>query len=166
MATTIRNQKLFCLNCGGDFTLAFPVPVGEMKKKMKAFDSLHKDCKPTWIEPVVDQSRAIKDKAMWWIGNGETGMSSETMWNCLIGNKDFDINHPYDPDDFSRCYKLLETVPEWKTEIGKLKPLSIQWNNLVNNWQKLTEMYEKNTAEKWKNSKEIGMYEFMQTLIR
>ena len=166
MATTIRNEKLFCLNCGGDFAINYPLPVDEMSKKMKAFDDLHIDCKPTWTEPKADQSKDIKEKAMWWIANGHVGMSSKTMWNCLIGNKDFPINHPYDPDDFSRCYKLLQAVPEWKNELHKLKPLSKAWSNLVDNWDKLTEMYEQNTKEQWKNSEKIGMYEFMQPLIR
>jgi len=93
----------------------------------------------------------MKEKLMWWIANGETGTSSKTMWNCLIGNSNFSVDHPYDPDDFSRCYKLLQTVPEW--------------NNLVENWDKLTEMFEKNQRTGWQNSKKIGMYEFMQTLI-
>ena len=88
------------------------------------------------------------------------------MWNCLIGNSNFPVNIPYDPDDFSRCYKLLEAVPEWKSKLHKLKPLSNQWRKLVDNWDKLTEMYELNTKENWKNSKKIGMYEFMQTLIK
>jgi hypothetical protein len=79
---------------------------------------------------------------------------------------DFRINYPYDPDDFSRCYKLLEHVPEWKKELDKLKPLCKEWSNLVDNWDKLTEMYEQNKKENWENSKQIGMFEFMQTLIR
>ena len=82
-----------------------------------------------------------------------------------MGNPKFPVNIPYDPDDFSRCYKLLVAVPEWKLELHKLKPLSKEWSNLVDNWDKLTEMYELNTKENWKNSKKIGMYEFMQTLI-
>jgi hypothetical protein len=164
--TTIRNDKLFCLNCGGQHPLNMPIPIGEMSKKIDAFNTLHKDCLKTWKEPVADQSKTANEKAMWWIGNGHVGMSSKTMWNCLIGNKDFDINHPYDPDDFSRCYKLLETVPEWKTELHKLKPLSEAWSNLVDNWDKLTQMYEQNESEGWKNSKKIGMYEFMDKLIR
>ena len=32
-------------------------------------------------------------------------------------------------------------------------------------WEKLTEMYEQNNRENWKNYKEIGMYEFMQELL-
>ena len=163
--TTFRNGKLFCLNCGGEFNLLYPIPVDQMTKKIEAFNLLHKDCEKTWTEPVADQSKNVKEKAMWWIANGETGMSSKTMWNCLLGNTNFPINHPYDPDDFSRCYKLLQAVPEWKTELYKLKPLSMAWNNLVENWDKLTEMFEENRRTDWKNSNKIGMYEFMQTLI-
>lgn len=111
------------------------------------------------------QSKDVQQKAMWWMGCGEKGMSSETMWNCLMGNKNFFVNHPYDPDDFKRCYKLLEAVHEWKNELYKLKALSKEWSNLVDNWDKLTEMFEENVRTEWKNCKQIGMYEFMKTLI-
>lgn len=165
MATTIRNQKLFCLNCGGEFSLpSMPVPVIEMSKKIKAFDDLHRDCPETWVEPKANQSNTTHQKAMWWINNGETGMSSKTMWNCFMGNKQFPVNHPYDPDDFKRCYKLLEAVPEWKNQMHRLKSLSPEWSALVDNWDKLTDMFEKNVREEWKNYKQIGMYEFMNTL--
>ena len=105
-------------------------------------------------------------KAMWWIANGERGLSSETMWNCLMDNTDFPISWPYDPDDFSRCYKLLQAVPEWRLKLYKLKPLSKEWNNLIENWDKLTGMFEENRRTHWENSEKIGMYEFMQTLIQ
>lgn len=164
--TTIRNEKLLCLKCGNEFTLKFPMPFQDMTKKIEAFNELHKDCEQTWVEPEVDQSQDVTEKAMWWIANGHVGLSSKTMWNCLMGNKDFPIHHPYDPDDFSRCYKLLETVPEWKKELDKLRKLSTPWNNLVDNWDTLTSMYEKNIKEDWKNSEEIGIFKYMQTLIR
>lgn len=159
--TTIRNEKLFCLNCGGQHPLTMPIPIKEMTNKIDAFNVLHKDCQKTWTEPVADQSKSIQEKAMFWLANGHVGMSSKTMFNCLIGHKDFAINHPYDPDDFSRCWKLLEAVPEWKNELHKLKPLSKQWSNLVDNWDKLTEFYENMRQVKKAN----GMYEFMQPLI-
>lgn len=54
--TTFRNEKLFCLNCGGAFKLDYPVQVPEMTKKIEAFNSLHKDCKKTWTQPNADQS--------------------------------------------------------------------------------------------------------------
>lgn len=165
--TTIRNQKLFCQNCGGEHQIPFPIGIGEMTKKIEAFNELHFDCPKTWVEPEADQSKNIQEKAMWWIANGETGLSSKTMWNCFMGNSKFPINHPYDPDDFSRCYKLLQAVPEWKSKkyMDMLSKLSKPWEKLVENWEKLTKMYEQNKAENWVNSEKIGMYEFMQTLI-
>lgn len=160
--TTIRNEKLFCLNCGGEFKLQMPIQVEMMTGIIETFNKLHKDCKPTWKEPEADQSQGVKEKAMWWIANGHVVMSSKTMWNCLMGNKNFEINHPYDPDDFSRCWKLLEAVPEWETELHKLKQLSKAWSNLVDNWDKLNEYF----IDMQKVKKANGMYEFMQTLIR
>ncbi len=165
--TTIRNEKLFCLNCGGNFPLKMPIGIKEMTSKINSFNGLHKDCEPIWKEPEADQSQDIQKKAMWWITNGHVGNSSKTMWQCFMNVPIERINHPYDPDDFSRCYKLLEAVPEWKqkSNMRKLEKLSIPWKNLVENWDKLTEMFEQNKKENWKNSDKIGMYEFMQTLI-
>jgi hypothetical protein len=167
MATGIRNQKLFCDNCGQEYILKLPIEISLMNKKIKAFTTLHRDCEKIWTEPVVDQSKDIEEKAMWWIANGHIGNSSKTMWLCFMNQKDNQINHPYDPDDFSRCYKLLEAVPEWKekSNLSKLRKLSPAWNNLVDNWDKLTEMFEQNRKDQWKNAHKIGMYEFMQTLI-
>jgi hypothetical protein len=168
MSTTIRNQKLFCDCCGQEYALKFPIGIKEMNRKMKAFTTLHDDCPKTWQEPVVDQSKSIEEKANFWIQNGEKGLSSQTIWNCFMGILRLPVNHPHDPDDFKRCYKLLETVPEWKCKsyMNKLKDLSPQWKNLVDNWDKLTEMYEQNVSENWKNYQEIGMYKFMQNLIK
>ncbi len=163
--TVIRNSNIFCLNCGSEYKIKYPLPINEMTLKIDAFNLLHNDCEKTWVEPISDQSKDLTEKAMWWISNGEKGLSSETMWNCLIGNKDFRVNHPSDPDDFKRCYKLLQAVPEWKSELHKLKPLSNAWNNLIDNWDKLTTMYELNVKTEWKDYKSIGMYEFMKTLI-
>jgi len=165
MSVEIRNDKLFCNNCGGEYSFEYPIAISKISEKTKLFTKLHLDCKQTYVEPKVNDSDSVIEKANWWIRNGRIGDSSKTMWNCLIGNKDFKINYPYDPDDFSRCYKLLEAVPEWKKELGRLKILSVQWSNLIDNWDELTKMYELNENQNWENSKEIGMYEFMNKLI-
>jgi hypothetical protein len=163
--TIIRNGKLFCLHCGGEFELKTPVQIKEMEKKINAFNLLHKYCEKTWIEPKADQNKNMEERAYWWLSNGETGLSSKTMWRFFMNQPTFGNDHPHDPDDFKRCYKLLKAIPEWKNELHKLKSISKAWNNLVDNWDKLTTMYEQNVKENWKNYKKIGMYEFMQTLI-
>ena len=165
MSIIFKNGNLFCDNCGSEYKYAFPIGVSEMKTKTDLFTELHKDCLKTWVEPKVDQRIDTNKKAMWWLANGSTGMSSKTMFNCLIGNENFSISFPYDPDDFDRCYKLLEVVPEWKSELNKLKPLCKEWSNLIDNWDELTRMFEQNNKEQWKNYKKIGMYELMEKCI-
>lgn len=109
-------------------------------------------------------SEETQKKALSWIAGGETGMSSKAMWAYFMGVNG-NTAHPHDPDDFSRCYKLLELVPEWKPRILELGRLSPIWYRLVLNWDKLTEMFEENERTNWENYKAIGMYEFMQDLI-
>lgn len=164
--TTFRNEKLFCLNCGGEYKIEYPMAIDALTKTMEVFNGVHEDCEKTWEEPAVDQNMNTQSKALWWISNGETGLSSKTMWSCFMDQKDYPINHPYDPDDFKRCYKLLQSIPEWNGEMHKLKDLSTAWSNLVDNWDELESMYERNVRENWENADEIGMYKFMQTLIK
>ena len=164
--TVFRNQALFCLHCGKQEELKLPIGIDEMNKKIEVFNKIHGKCEKTWTEPNANPQETVQERALWWIANGEVGMSSKTMWNCFMGTKEYPINYPYDPDDFKRCYKLLQAIPEWKAELHKLKLLSPKWSNLVDNWDTLTEMYERNVKEKWKNSKEIGMYELMEKLIK
>lgn len=132
----------------------------------KAFDKIHKDCKPTWKEPTANPTTTITERANWWITNGETGTSSKSIWAVMMGTNPPHVDHPYDPDDFKRCYKLLAAIPEWRPRLHEMGKHSTAWKNLAANWDKLTEMFEQNTREQWKNYKKVGMYEFMQTLIK
>ena len=71
--TTIRNNSLFCLNCGGNHPLNMPVAINEMTKKIDAFNVLHKDCKKTWTEP----------KAIEWLMTLEN--LDKNIWECAVG---------------------------------------------------------------------------------
>lgn len=154
--TTIRNGMLFCMNCGRYQDMHLPVEIQMAAAMMKAFAQIHKNCPPTWKEPEVDQSKSVEYKAKFWFTHGERGASSEAIYYCLTGTGNRK-DHPYDPDDFKRCYGLLKFVPEWRDELHKVKKLSPIWARLIDNWDTLTEMYER---------KDIGMYDFMQTLIK
>ncbi len=169
--TGFRNEELFCFNCGGSYKINYPQPVSMAAALMKQFATDHKDCEPTWIEPKNEgQEKTVVENANWWAENGEHGISNKTMFNHLsVGLQVRSLNlshksHPSDPDDFKRCYKLLQAVPQWKTQLNRMKTVSPVWSNLVDNWDKLTEMFERNEREKWKNYKEVGMYEFMNSL--
>lgn len=143
-----------------------PIKVDDMTVAVDIFNKQHKSCEPGgYEEPKANTSADTISRANWWIANGFVGMSSKTMWNFFMGNKHFEVNHPYDPDDFSRCYKLLQAVPEWKERISELASLSKAWKGLSENWPKLTEMYEENLRTNWKTGEKIGMGKFMRTLI-
>jgi len=107
----------------------------------------------------------VEKKALNWLSKGDVGLSSMTIFHHLIGTEKFNIDIPHDPSDFGRCYRLLKEVPEWNNRLHELKSLSKKWSNLIDNWSKLTEMYEKNLETNFNNHKEIGMYEFMRKLI-
>lgn len=164
---TIRNEELFCLNCGTSQAVAYPIAVDILRAMIDAFSNLHRSCQPGWEPPECDQEKGLSDKKIWWLTHGEQGTSSKTIYSHLSGDKilaPMHYSHPYDPDDFKRCYLLLKAIPEWREEFHKMSILSPVWKNLVDNWDKLTEMYEQNVREHWKNYKRIGMYEFMKGL--
>lgn len=174
--TTIRNKNLFCLHCGKEWVLKVPVGVTEMIETMKTFNELHKNCKPEWKQPEPDMATSVLERVIWWTKHGDHGTSSQTMW-CVLTKiyPDFKFNyedlikvlisekeytHPLDPNDFYRCYMLLKAVPEWRNELHKLNRLSVVWEKLVENWDKLTLLLE----HQIKTNKPNDMYEIMKNL--
>ncbi len=169
-----RNNKLFCWHCGTSYDLQLPSPVDMAVGVMEVFAKSHEKCEKTWVEPSNDaKGKSMKENADWWAANGSHGISSLSMFNHLIQGTDIrplanrmGPSNAWDPDDFSRCYKLLEAVPQFKQNLQMMKTLSPRWALLVDNWDKLTEMYEENVRTNWKKSKEIGMSEFMHALLK
>jgi len=163
---TIRNQKLFCLHCGGEHALPFPIETKLFIKKIKSFTGLHCDCLPVWKEPQANSDWSIQERMNFWLSHGERGLSSMVIFENLSGRgaidgKKFnDQAHPSDPDDFRRCYALLKLIPEWKNSLYKLKTISTAWLNLVDNWDKLTELME----DQLKTGKTNEMFELMESL--
>jgi hypothetical protein len=135
---------------------------------MKVFSKVHKDCVKTWVEPVAETNgKSLEENKNWWLINGEHGISSKNMFAVLSGGyaqAEGRLCTPSDPDDFKRCSQLLQAVPQWRSELHKLKPISETWSNLVYNWDKLETMLIE-ARELWsKNKGAKEMYEFMKQL--
>jgi hypothetical protein len=128
---------------------------------LKAFEKSHANCPKIWKEPEVDTTKSEIERANFWWQCGERGISSETIWYVMTGKRNPGGCHPWDPDDFRRCYALLKAVPEWRGRLQRLKSLSKAWSNLVDNWDALEVMLEELMAGR----KSRKMYDFMQTLI-
>jgi hypothetical protein len=163
--TGIRNEKLFCFHCGTSQVMPVPMPVYIATAMIKAFEKNHRSCKKTWTELVHDpDGKSEWENERWWIANGEHGISSKTMFNILSDDnriQNLYQSHPHDPDDFRRCYLLLQSCPHFVGKLQRMRSVSPTWSNLVDNWERLTEMLEWQFQFKKAN----GMLEFMDSLV-
>ena len=98
-----------------------------------------------------------------WIIKGRVGISSKTMW-AVLQNVDHKGDKPYDPSDFGRCYDFVKKCNLAEGDLQKIARVLPYWKPYIDNWDKLTKMYEQNVKENWSTKKEIGMYEFMEGL--
>lgn len=129
----------------------------------EAFGKIHKLCPKTWKEPTTEETQSTQEKMNTWLAVGEHGTSSKTIYSVLSGQSIIartNYCHPLDPDDFKRCHKLLEMIPEWRGEMHEMRAVSPVWAKLVDDWPMLTDML----LEQLKTHKPNGMYERMRTL--
>jgi hypothetical protein len=82
-----------------------------------------------------------------WLQYGNRGISSETIVTHLTGvhivNNYFGLEHPHDPSDLNRCVELMKTAPEIKEEFYRMKEVSNIWSVLVDHWDELVLLMEK-----------------------
>ncbi len=163
-----RNGDLFCYHCGSSFKMPLPAPVSMATAMMTQFEKDHRKCKKTWTEPVASTNgKSEQQNALWWSLKGEHGSSSRCIFNELskgiglpqIGNQTNSV--PYDPDDFRRCYLLLEAVPQWKSKLDDLRKISPIWSKLVDHWPRMTELLEQ--AMKSESGEAAELYDLIQS---
>lgn len=84
------------------------------------------------------------DRANEWMATGEVGRSSKAIWLHFMHaqHTPLDVPAPYDPDDFRRCYILLNRVPEWRPRIVEMARYNREWAGLSAVWEELTALYE------------------------
>jgi DNA-directed RNA polymerase subunit RPC12/RpoP len=80
-----------------------------------------------------------------WLANGDTGISSKTIWFTLMNRTapiEFRPDVPHDPSDFGRCYRLLKVMPSWRSRLPEVAEKHKSWRPLVAAWDELTALYE------------------------
>lgn len=77
-----------------------------------------------------------------WMRNGDTGVSSETIWHVMTGETVRSHGIPWDPSDFGRCYRLLKVMPSWRGRMPEVADRFPEWRPLVDAWDELTALYE------------------------
>jgi len=90
-----------------------------------------------------------KTEILQWLATGETGISSEAIAFQMAGieNRRKWHTHPIDPSDFKRCLKLINRIPEIRSRLDEMHPLSIEWNALVENWKEVEDCFMEEAAE-------------------
>ncbi len=86
----------------------------------------------------------IEDRVSWWKNRGEHGISSATIFYAMgggwvYGSRD-DI--PYDPADYERCRRLLDLIPEWRADMGKIVKRFPYWKPLVDRWDEFDALHD------------------------
>ncbi len=78
-----------------------------------------------------------------WIDGGDTGASSKTIWHILtkLPGKVHRYDVPHDADDFGRCARLLEHIPEWRARLVEMADRCSEWKAIVYNWDELVDLY-------------------------
>lgn len=99
-------------------------------------------------------NKTIEQRALWWISNGETGISSKTIWSVMMRtaephSKDAwgRYRYPLDPSDFRRCRLLLDLIPEWRERLQEVADMFPTWQGLVDNWGELDALYDEEAAQ-------------------
>lgn len=109
-------------------------------------------------------------KTVQWLANGEVGLSSKqlAMWIAFDQRTDrgFGIDYPKDPDDFDRCLKFLERVPEARPHLYRMAELSPIWKALVERWDDIEKCQLDEIGLDWCKARSAPKtYALMQSII-
>jgi hypothetical protein len=82
-----------------------------------------------------------------WLHSGFVGISSRVMWRVMNHESPRQVmageawGYPHDPDDFSRCYLLLQRNPAWRSRIAEMRACGKVWAAFVDHWDELEELF-------------------------
>lgn len=77
-----------------------------------------------------------------WLTGRDTGASSKAIAYFMMGARGVYCPHPLDPSDFGRCYRLMQLIPEFRTNLWMMRGVSPQWTALIDHWEELEALYE------------------------
>jgi len=126
--------------------------------------------------PTTFPALTILERMVHWIDHGQKGLSSIVLFTNMarmqvhsahyqevVDQKILDwiqrhdkgtcferTSAPTDVDDFSRCYAILELIPEWKEHINTtMASVSPHWKTLTKHWNQLTNLYLHEILKEW-----------------
>ncbi len=91
-----------------------------------------------------------------WLANGKRGVSSDAIFTHVTGMDalgPWPPYHPSDPDDMTRCRRLLESCPAIAKEFHRMSVVSDVWARLVDAWDSLCVLMDEE-APAWREDGE------------
>jgi hypothetical protein len=98
----------------------------------------------SYPESELSAAASEMDRAEWWRRRGDVGESSLTIWCTFMGRSiggDGDYNPPHDPDDFRRCKKLLDLLPEWRRDLARVSARFRWMTPFVERWDEFDKLW-------------------------
>lgn len=137
---------VFCRECKHEWAPFFaPIDLDTAATLLKSAKCPVCDSHEITVGPVPRATR----RGAWqtWVHNGDTGISSLTIWSVMTGleppdGDTFRPGIPSDPSDFGRCYRLLKIMPSWRPRLPEVAAIYPNWKPLVDVWDELTALYE------------------------
>lgn len=109
---------------------------------------------PVSNTPVGDKTnngRGVPISGVFWLANGERGVSSNTLFQHLSGIPCLEEHltpcHPCDLADFRRCELLLRRVPEFRDHLYLMAEVSREWARLVERWDEIVALLSEEMPE-------------------
>lgn len=97
----------------------------------------------------------LSTNAIAWLASGQRGLSSNTLFTFATGvdaEEDDGHNYPHDPDDLSRCRKLLDQCPELVANLSRVAEAGPEWAGLVARWDEICGLMDEESPE-WRAGK-------------
>lgn len=145
----VTSQRATCLACDtvGEVQLVTDAPISVAAASMK--DARCQHCGSDKLAfggeypGAPKQTRTVEERVSWWLMRGASGVSSKTICSAMTGAPEprFNADCPHDPDDYSRCRRLLDLIPEWRANLSRvserypwMKPFVDAWGDMDALW--------------------------------
>ena len=85
---------------------------------------------------LIDEEKGVNKRATQWIVGGDTGCSSKTIWAVMMGVIQKYSMTPSDNDDYGRCIRLLQLIPEWIDRLDEVTAQYPDWKEAIEHIKK------------------------------
>lgn len=98
-----------------------------------------------WREQITESLKTLSPQARWWKGF-DVGTSSAAIFAVLCddqwrhaANEMGEKSTPHDADDFGRCKRLMDAIPEWRPLLPKVgeKYPETKWPSIIARWDEI-----------------------------